>query len=58
MNSSLGVIISAFNEEEGITPTIKELRLAINDANIIIVDGNSQDKTFELAKELGVEVIN
>ena len=58
MNSSLEVIIPAVDEEEGIAPTIKELKLAINDANIIVVDGNSQDKTLEIAKDLGVEVIN
>jgi glycosyltransferase involved in cell wall biosynthesis len=57
LNSSLGVIIPAFNEEEGIAPTIKELKLAIDDARIIVVDGNSQDKTPEIAKDLGVEVI-
>ena len=57
MNSSLGVIIPAFNEEEGIAPTIKELKLAIDDARIIVVDGNSQDKTPEIAKDLGAEVI-
>jgi glycosyltransferase involved in cell wall biosynthesis len=58
LNSRLGVIIPAVNEEEGIAPTIKELKLAINDANIIVVDGNSQDKTLEIAKDFGVEVIN
>jgi glycosyltransferase involved in cell wall biosynthesis len=58
VNSSLGVVIPAFNEEEGIAPTIKELKLAINDARIIVIDGNSQDKTPEIAKDLGVEVIN
>jgi glycosyltransferase involved in cell wall biosynthesis len=57
LNSSLGVIIPAFNEEEGIAPTIKELKLAIDDARIIVVDGNSKDKTPEIAKDLGVEVI-
>jgi len=57
LNSSLGVIIPAFNEEEGIAPTIKELKLAIDDARIIVVDGNSQDKTPEIAKDLGAEVI-
>jgi glycosyltransferase involved in cell wall biosynthesis len=58
VNSSLGVIIPAFNEEEGIEPTIKELKLAINDARIIVIDGNSQDKTPEIAKDAGAEVIN
>jgi glycosyltransferase involved in cell wall biosynthesis len=57
LNSSLGVVIPAFNEEEGIAPTIKELKLAIEGVRIIVVDGNSQDKTPEIAKDLGVEVI-
>ena len=56
VNSSLGVVIPAFNEEEGIAPTIKELKLAINDARIIVIDGNSQDKTPEIAKDLGARL--
>jgi glycosyltransferase involved in cell wall biosynthesis len=41
----------AVNEKEAIVPTIKELKLAINDARIIVIDDNSQDKTPVLAKD-------
>jgi glycosyltransferase involved in cell wall biosynthesis len=57
LNSSLGVVIPAFNEEEGIAPTIREVKQAINDARIIVIDGHSKDKTLEIAKDLGAEVI-
>jgi len=57
LNSSVGVVIPAFNEEEGIAPTITEIKHAINDARIIVIDGHSKDKTLEIAKDLGAEVI-
>ena len=58
----VSVILPTINEEEGIGPTID----AINkkafkkngwDLEIIIVDGNSTDKTQEIAKKKGAKVI-
>lgn len=51
------VIIAAYNEEEGIVPTIIEFKEALNGAHIIVVDGNSSDKTIELSEKLGAEVL-
>lgn len=50
------VIIAALNEEEGIGPTIAELRQHLNQP-ILVVDGRSRDKTAEIAKNMGAEVI-
>jgi len=55
--SSLAVVIPAFNEEEGIAPTICELKEVLNDAHMIVIDGESEDRTLEIAKNLGAEVL-
>ena len=53
----LAVIIAAINEEEGIGPTICELKTTLNEPNLVVVDGKSSDKTIEIAKDLGAEVL-
>lgn len=53
----LTVVIPTFNEEEGITPTIYELKEVLNDARIIVVDGKSVDRTLEIATDFGAEVL-
>jgi glycosyltransferase involved in cell wall biosynthesis len=55
--SPLAVVVAAYNEEEGIAPTICELKEALNKPNLIVVDGASSDRTLEIAKDLGVEVL-
>jgi dolichol-phosphate mannosyltransferase len=54
---SVLVIIATLNEEEGIGPTLAELREALEDPTFLVVDGNSKDRTVEVAKEMGVEVL-
>jgi dolichol-phosphate mannosyltransferase len=54
--SSTQVVIAALNEEEGIGLTIEELQKKI-DAPVLVVDGNSIDKTVITAKKLGANVI-
>jgi dolichol-phosphate mannosyltransferase len=51
------VIVAAVNEEEGIGLTISELRQCLENPRILVVDGNSQDKTVEVAKNLNVDVM-
>jgi glycosyltransferase involved in cell wall biosynthesis len=51
------VIIAALNEEEGIGLTIAELQEYLGGAKILVVDGNSIDRTVEVAKGLGAEVV-
>lgn len=53
---SIAVIVAAYNEEEGIASTLAELREILNDPFLLVVDGNSVDRTVEIAKELGAEV--
>jgi len=50
------VIIAAYNEEEGIGSTMAELAEVLNDPSYLVVDGNSGDRTVEIAKEMGAEV--
>jgi len=54
---SVSVIIAALNEEEGIGPTLTELSEVLEAPRYLIVDGNSVDRTVEIAKELGAEVL-
>jgi dolichol-phosphate mannosyltransferase len=54
--SSTQVIIAALNEEEGIGLTIAELKEHLGKAKILVVDGNSVDRTVESAKSLGAEI--
>ena len=54
---SLAVILAAYNEEEGIAPTLYELNDVLAEPYLVVVDGKSTDKTYKLAKGLGAEVI-
>jgi dolichol-phosphate mannosyltransferase len=54
---SLLAIIAALNEEEGIGPTLAELQQSVNNLHILVVDGNSSDKTVDIAKNFGAEII-
>jgi len=55
-NSDVTVVMPALNEEKSIAGVIWELNhLGYN--NILIVDGNSKDRTAEIAKEFGASII-
>jgi len=54
---SVLVIVATLNEEEGIAPTLAELRGVLEDPMFWVVDGNSTDRTVEVAKEMGAEVL-
>lgn len=54
---SVLVIVAALNEEEGIGPTIAELRQFLGRPRILVVDGKSCDRTVDIAKDMGAEVI-
>jgi glycosyltransferase involved in cell wall biosynthesis len=56
-SSSLAVVLAAYNEEEGIAPTLYELKEVFAEANLVVVDGKSTDRTIELAKDLGAQVL-
>jgi dolichol-phosphate hexosyltransferase len=55
--SNAQTIIAALNEEEGIGPTIKELERKLQNLRIIVVDGYSHDRTVEIAKNSGAQIL-
>jgi glycosyltransferase involved in cell wall biosynthesis len=54
---STQVIIAALNEEQGIGLTITELLENLHAQRILVVDGNSCDRTVEIAKNCGADII-
>ena len=54
---STQVIIAALNEEEGIGPTIIELKANLASPRVLVVDGRSTDRTVEIAKSMGADII-
>jgi dolichol-phosphate mannosyltransferase len=50
-------IVAALNEEEGVGVTIAELRRYLEKPRILVVDGNSSDRTIEVAKDMDAEVV-
>ena len=51
------MVIATLNEEEGIGPTIEELQKQLDNPYLVIVDGNSVDRTIEIAKNMGADVL-
>lgn len=51
------VVIATLNEEEGIGPTIKELKRTLEETTYLVVDGNSVERTVEIAKGMGAKVV-
>jgi len=50
-------IVAALDEEEGIGLTIAELRQHMEKPRVLVVDGNSRDRTVEVAKEMYADVL-
>ena len=57
MFSHIAVIVAALNEEHGIGHTLRELQNFLRKSQVVVVDGNSVDKTVEIAKKSGAKVI-
>ncbi len=57
IRSSISVVIATLNEEEGIGPTIGEMQKVLNNPYLVVVDGNSVDRTIEIAKNMGADVL-
>ena len=51
------VLIATLNEAEGIGPTLVELGDVLGEPKFLVVDGMSTDRTVEVAKEMGAEVL-
>ena len=56
-NPSISVVIAALNEEAGIGLTLEELQKVLNDPHLLVVDGNSVDRTVEVAKNMGADIL-
>ncbi|MCW4004863.1 MAG: glycosyltransferase family 2 protein [Candidatus Bathyarchaeota archaeon] len=54
---STQLIVAALNEEEGIGATLREFKGIMGNMPILVVDGNSQDRTVEVAKDLGADLV-
>lgn len=57
MNREISIIIPARNEERGLKLLLPELRKRYKNAEIIVVNDGSDDKTEAVAEENGVKVI-
>ncbi len=53
----IAVVIAALNEEQGIGSTLAELKEVLEDSSCLVVDGRSTDRTVEIAKEFGVDIL-
>ena len=51
------VLLAALNEELGIGPTIKEIKDFLGNAAFLVIDGRSEDRTIEIAKDFDAETI-
>ena len=51
------VLVAALNEEEGIGQTLIELKKTLDKPALLVVDGNSTDRTAEIARIMGAEVL-
>jgi dolichol-phosphate hexosyltransferase len=54
---STQIIIAALNEEKGIGLTVAELMDTLEGSLVLVVDGRSTDRTVEVAKNLGAEIL-
>jgi glycosyltransferase involved in cell wall biosynthesis len=54
---SILVIMAALNEEEGIGPTIAEIKDYLDSPFCLVIDGHSEDSTVKIAEAMGAKVI-
>lgn len=58
MDSDTLVIIPAYNEEASIAHVIRSIRQHAPDADIVVVNDGSRDRTAEVAEQAGATVLN
>ena len=58
MSNDTLVFIPAWNEEHNLPAVLDELRLEIPDADVLVVDDGSTDRTADVAREHGAEVLS
>jgi glycosyltransferase involved in cell wall biosynthesis len=52
------VFVPAWNEEENISGVLDELHLELPDVDVLVVDDGSTDRTADMAREHGAEVLS
>ena len=52
------VVIPAYNEEACVAQVVKEVADALPDAHVVVVDDGSTDRTREVARDAGADVIS
>jgi hypothetical protein len=55
--SPAAILVAARDEEERIGPTVERLRVAFPDAEVIVADDGSRDRTAEAAERAGARVL-
>ncbi len=55
--ANLTFIIAALNEETGIGFTLSEIKEFLDDSFLLVVDGNSNDRTVKVARDNGAHVM-
>ncbi|MBW2020577.1 MAG: glycosyltransferase family 2 protein [Deltaproteobacteria bacterium] len=58
MKDKTVVIIPAYNEEKNIAGVIKEIKKAVPDVYILVINDGGQDRTEEIVRLLGERVVN
>lgn len=51
------VVVPAWNEEECVADTVREIAVAVPSADIVVVDDGSTDRTVRRARDAGADVI-
>jgi glycosyltransferase involved in cell wall biosynthesis len=51
------ILMASLNEEEGIGPTIEEIKNFVKNPSFLVVDGRSTDRTVEIAKNFDAQIM-
>jgi glycosyltransferase involved in cell wall biosynthesis len=57
VTNEIAIVIPALNEEASISGTLVHLAHILPNSSLVVVDGNSSDRTAQIARELGAKVM-
>lgn len=55
--SKIGIVIPCFNEERTISKVIRDFKAQLPNADIIVIDNNSSDKTIAIAEKENIKIL-